>query len=109
MGAGCCGGDSGTGYNSKEDAPPVYGATRSYSPGSPPGRESRYDPMRHFKDPLGHLHSLYRKPQHHGPYERPEDGHANARLAQAAERLASPEAKYGAGMARTLYWNVSGI
>ena len=107
MGAGCCGGYEGAKYApSLESGIARYGAAQEYS--MRPGTSKRLDGGHHTFDPTAHMHNLYR-PKSEMPYTRPEDGHTSARLAQAAERLASPEAKYGAGMARTLYWNVSGI
>ena len=103
MGAGCCGGYSGVRYAPMENMP-NYADPQKYLLRVDPRSDLRH----HAIDPLFRMHEVY-QPKHHMPYTRPEDGHASARLAQAAERLASPEAKYGAGMARTLYWNVSGV
>lgn len=103
MGAGCCGGYSGTGYAPME--PKLdYTDPRKYQQGI---IDRRLDLGHHAIDALAHLHDFYR-PKAQMPYTRPEDGHAAARLNDTAEaKLTPPSVKYRD--ARILYSNVSGI
>lgn len=109
MGAGCCGGYTGTEYSSTT-GPNLYGISTGQTglPGYGVGDARRYDSGKHINNPLAHMHDFYR-PKASMRYERPEDMHTSTRMQQAAEKLLSPEAKYGTRQAKILYWNVSGI
>ena len=78
-------------------------------------RSRRLDLDRHsigIMDPSSHMSDMsgfYKPKNSTAPYTRPEDAQAGNLLNQAAEKNASVQQKYGAGQARMLYWNVSGV